>query len=214
MSGKAGVCAIAPASPLGSALGLPIPPCPWSGGALMPPPTHTPHTRAPPAASRQGMGVTGGTPLGFDVGAVPGAGGTLRGLDLGVRGMHVGGRRKLIVPPKLVRRKQRGVWWQVCFGGWAAVGLDRPAVGSWHDVCNPPWLPVRQRRRHRGQAVQPPPPAPELPSRPPPPLPLLEQAYGSRGFGEVPPDATLDFDVELLSIKTSPLGARVKLVEG
>jgi hypothetical protein len=30
----------------------------------------------------------------------------------------------------------------------------------------------------------------------------------------VPPDATLDFDVELLSIKTSPLGARVKLVEG
>lgn len=36
------------------------------------------------------MGVTGGTPLGFDVGA-RGAGGTLRGLDLGVRGMRVGG---------------------------------------------------------------------------------------------------------------------------
>jgi len=30
---------------------------------------------------RQGMGVTGGTPLGFDVGA-KGAGGTLPGLDL------------------------------------------------------------------------------------------------------------------------------------
>ena len=28
--------------------------------------------------SRQGMGVTGGTPLGFDVGAKPGAGGTLK----------------------------------------------------------------------------------------------------------------------------------------
>ena len=37
------------------------------------------------------MGVTGGSPLGFDVGA-RGAGGTLKGLDLGVRGMRVGGR--------------------------------------------------------------------------------------------------------------------------
>ena len=34
-----------------------------------------------PAACRQGMGVTGGEPLGFDVGA-QGAGGTLKGLDL------------------------------------------------------------------------------------------------------------------------------------
>lgn len=50
--------------------------------------------------SRQGMGVTGGNPLGFDVGA-EGAGGTLKGLDLGVRGMRVGGRRSLIVPPNL-----------------------------------------------------------------------------------------------------------------
>lgn len=80
--------------------------------------------------SRQGMGVTGGNPLGFDVGARPGAGGTLKGLDLGVRGMHVGGRRKLIVPASL--------------------------------------------------------------------------AYGSKGYGEVPPGATLDFDVELLSIKGGP----------
>ncbi len=46
------------------------------------------------------MGVTGGTPQGFDVGA-RGAGGTLRGLDLGVRGMKVGGQRKLLVPPNL-----------------------------------------------------------------------------------------------------------------
>ena len=46
------------------------------------------------------MGVTGGSPLGFDVGA-RGAGGTLKGLDLGVRGMRVGGQRKLKVPPEL-----------------------------------------------------------------------------------------------------------------
>eukprot|EP00890_Picochlorum_soloecismus_P000919 jgi/Picsp_1/1828/NSC_05295-R1_peptidyl-prolyl cis-trans fkbp-type len=51
--------------------------------------------------SRQGMGVAGGSPLGFDVGAAPGAGGTLKGLDLGVRGMRVGGQRKLLVPSKL-----------------------------------------------------------------------------------------------------------------
>jgi hypothetical protein len=56
------------------------------------------------ARCRQGIGVTGGNPLGFDVGAVPGAGGTLKGLDLGVRGMKVGGRRKLLVPPELVSR--------------------------------------------------------------------------------------------------------------
>lgn len=89
--------------------------------------------------TRQGMGVTGGSPLGFDVGA-RGAGGTLKGLDLGVRGMRVGGRRKLIVPPNL--------------------------------------------------------------------------AYGDKGAGEVPPGATLDFDVELLSIKQDAVGYRVKLVEG
>ncbi|KFM22687.1 Peptidyl-prolyl cis-trans isomerase FKBP18, chloroplastic [Auxenochlorella protothecoides] len=89
--------------------------------------------------SRQGLGVTGGNPLGFDVGA-RGAGGTLRGLDLGVRGMRVGGQRKLIVPPSL--------------------------------------------------------------------------AYGDRGVGEVPGGATLEIDVELLYIKTSAQGARVKLIEG
>jgi len=39
-------------------------------------------------------------------------------------------------------------------------------------------------------------------------------AYGKKGIGEVPPDATLEFEVELLSVKTSPFGYRVKLVEG
>ena len=90
--------------------------------------------------SRQGMGVTGGNPLGFDVGAKEGAGGTLKGLDLGVRGMRVGGQRRLLVPPEL--------------------------------------------------------------------------GYGKKGIGEVPGGATLEFEVELLSVKNSPLGYRVKLVEG
>lgn len=40
------------------------------------------------------------------------------------------------------------------------------------------------------------------------------QAYGSKGVGEIPPNATLQIDVELLSIKTSAFGTRVKLVEG
>eukprot|EP01023_Acetabularia_acetabulum_P021355 TRINITY_DN211_c0_g4_i3.p2 TRINITY_DN211_c0_g4~~TRINITY_DN211_c0_g4_i3.p2 ORF type:complete len:212 (-),score=42.58 TRINITY_DN211_c0_g4_i3:235-870(-) len=91
--------------------------------------------------SRQGVGVTGGTPLGFDLGTPAGTpGSTLSGLDLGVRGMRVGGRRKLLVPPEL--------------------------------------------------------------------------GYGSEGIGEVPGNATLEFDVELLSIKSDSRGFQVKLVEG
>lgn len=83
--------------------------------------------------SRQGMGVTGGTPFGFDLGTREGmAGSTLKGLDLGVRGMRVGGLRRLKVPPEL--------------------------------------------------------------------------AYGNKQVGEIPPGATLDIDVELLSIKQNPFG--------
>jgi FKBP-type peptidyl-prolyl cis-trans isomerase len=50
--------------------------------------------------SRQGVGVTGGEPYGFDVGAT-GTTRALKGLDLGVRGMQKGGVRKLILPPQL-----------------------------------------------------------------------------------------------------------------
>ena len=80
------------------------------------PPSHaapTLSTTAPPRVPdcRQGMGVTGGQPFGFDVGAKPGRGGAgIRGLDLGVRGMRVGGRRKLLIPPNLAYGDKVG--WQ------------------------------------------------------------------------------------------------------
>ncbi|XP_044497307.1 peptidyl-prolyl cis-trans isomerase FKBP16-4, chloroplastic isoform X2 [Mangifera indica] len=41
--------------------------------------------------SRQGLGIGGGTPYGFDVGQSE-RGNVLKGLDLGVEGMHVGGQ--------------------------------------------------------------------------------------------------------------------------
>ncbi|KAK9153830.1 hypothetical protein Sjap_001310 [Stephania japonica] len=89
--------------------------------------------------SRQGLGVGGGTPYGFDVGESE-RGNVLRGLDLGVEGMRVGGQRLLIVPPEL--------------------------------------------------------------------------AYGKKGVQEIPPNATIELNVELLSIKQSPFGTPVKIVEG
>ncbi|KAK2401129.1 hypothetical protein P8452_07902 [Trifolium repens] len=89
--------------------------------------------------SRQGMGVGGGTPYGFDVGESK-RGNVLKGLDVGVEGMRVGGQRLLIVPPEL--------------------------------------------------------------------------AYGSRGVQEIPPNATIEMDIELLAIKQSPFGTAVKIVEG
>ncbi|KAL4578722.1 hypothetical protein LXL04_014851 [Taraxacum kok-saghyz] len=89
--------------------------------------------------SRQGLGVGGGTPYGFDVGESE-RGNVLKGLDLGVQGMRVGGQRLLIVPPEL--------------------------------------------------------------------------AYGSKGVQEIPPNATIEIDIELLSIKQSPFGTPVKIVEG
>ncbi|KAG4996280.1 hypothetical protein JHK82_027092 [Glycine max] len=89
--------------------------------------------------SRQGMGVGGGTPYGFDVGQSE-RGTVLKGLDLGVQGMRVGGQRLLIVPPEL--------------------------------------------------------------------------AYGSKGVQEIPPNSTIELDIELLSIKQSPFGTPVKIVEG
>ncbi|KAF8085921.1 hypothetical protein N665_0642s0017 [Sinapis alba] len=89
--------------------------------------------------SRQGLGVGGGTPYGFDVGQSE-KGNVLKGLDLGVEGMHVGGQRLVIVPPEL--------------------------------------------------------------------------AYGKKGVQEIPPNATIELDIELLSIKQSPFGTPVKIVEG
>ncbi|XP_042476574.1 peptidyl-prolyl cis-trans isomerase FKBP16-4, chloroplastic-like isoform X2 [Macadamia integrifolia] len=89
--------------------------------------------------SRQGLGVGGGTPYGFDVGQSE-KGSVLKGLDLGVEGMRVGGQRLLIVPPNL--------------------------------------------------------------------------AYGSKGVQEIPPNATIELDVELLAIKQGPFGSAVKIVEG
>ena len=41
-----------------------------------------------------------------------------------------------------------------------------------------------------------------------------EFGYGNKQIGEIPPNSTLDIDVELLSIKTSPAGYQVKLIEG
>ncbi|KAL8526208.1 hypothetical protein ACS0TY_015432 [Phlomoides rotata] len=89
--------------------------------------------------SRQGLGVVGGTPYGFDVGQSE-RGAVLKGLDLGVEGMRVGGQRLLIVPPEL--------------------------------------------------------------------------AYGSKGVQEIPPNAIIEMDVELISIKQNPFGSAVKLIEG
>eukprot|EP00468_Gymnochlora_sp_CCMP2014_P000669 CAMPEP_0167743696 /NCGR_PEP_ID=MMETSP0110_2-20121227/2157_1 /TAXON_ID=629695 /ORGANISM="Gymnochlora sp., Strain CCMP2014" /LENGTH=146 /DNA_ID=CAMNT_0007628091 /DNA_START=937 /DNA_END=1377 /DNA_ORIENTATION=- len=55
------------------------------------------------STSRQGAGVTGGNPYGFDIGQPIGepASAFIKGLDLGVRGMAVGGVRRIIVPPEL-----------------------------------------------------------------------------------------------------------------
>mmetsp|Transcript_2511 Transcript_2511/g.4639 ORF Transcript_2511/g.4639 Transcript_2511/m.4639 type:complete len:248 (-) Transcript_2511:183-926(-) len=55
------------------------------------------------STSRQGAGVTGGNPYGFDVGEQPGDPGSafIKGLDLAVLGMQVGGVRRVIVPPEL-----------------------------------------------------------------------------------------------------------------
>jgi len=59
--------------------------------------------------SRQGAGVTGGNPYGFDVGEQPGDPGAafIKGLDLAVEGMQVGGVRRVIVPPELAYGKRQ-----------------------------------------------------------------------------------------------------------
>ncbi|KAG8080971.1 hypothetical protein GUJ93_ZPchr0007g5184 [Zizania palustris] len=89
--------------------------------------------------SRQGLGVGGGTPYGFDIGNSE-RGNVLKGLDLGVEGMKAGGQRLIIVPPEL--------------------------------------------------------------------------AYGKKGVQEIPPNATIELDVELLSVKQNSFGTPVKIIEG
>ncbi|CAL5350827.1 unnamed protein product [Camellia sinensis] len=76
-------------------------------------------------------------PYGFDVGQSE-RGTVLKGLDLGVQGMKVGGQRVLIVPPEL--------------------------------------------------------------------------AYGSKGVQEIPPNATIELNVELLAIKQSPFGYVIRVL--
>ncbi|KAE8704596.1 Peptidyl-prolyl cis-trans isomerase FKBP16-4 [Hibiscus syriacus] len=41
-----------------------------------------------------------------------------------------------------------------------------------------------------------------------------ELAYGKKGVQEIPPSATIELDVELLSIKQTPFGTPVKVIEG
>ena len=59
------------------------------------------------STSRVGMGVTGGNPYGFVVGVKAGTPGGpfIEGMSEGVRGMRVGGQRKIIVPPELAYGK-------------------------------------------------------------------------------------------------------------
>ena len=101
------------------------------------------------STSRQGTGVTGGVPYGFDVGQGPGnpGGVFLRGIDEGVLGMRVGGVRRLKVPPELGVSSRR---------------------------CS---------RAGRGRGL------------------TNNKQYGDRQVQEIPPNATLTIDIELLSIK-------------
>jgi hypothetical protein len=141
------------------------------------------------------MGVTGGSPLGFDVGA-RGAGGTLKGLDLGVRGMRVGGQRKLKVPPELGYGDRVGGWVGGRIGSGLAINWDQR-----RERCKPAVQGCHFRPASRAQ----------------PTSPLLTPACCClclQGVGEVPPGATLDINVELLSIKQDARGYQVKLVEG
>lgn len=102
------------------------------------------------SSSRVGMGVTGGTPYGFDLGTPAGTPGGpfLPGINIAVEGMRVGGQRKAIIPPELACA------WSADFLFFLGIFSDSASFTD-----------------------------------------------GSRQVQEIPPNASLNFDLELLSIK-------------
>ena len=96
-------------------------------------------------SSRIGVGVTGGEPYGFDIGA-EGNTKALKGMDLGVRGMQKGGLRKLIVPPEL------GYGSKGALPSWPVdCNVRRPGRVPAARICGPGALP----RPHNDAASMP-----------------------------------------------------------
>ncbi|KAL8526209.1 hypothetical protein ACS0TY_015432 [Phlomoides rotata] len=131
--------------------------------------------------SRQGLGVVGGTPYGFDVGQSE-RGAVLKGLDLGVEGMRVGGQVRSV--PYETQFKQ--------------FFDENQALLIWEfNYYNVFAFYILSNQIMQRLLIVPP-----------------ELAYGSKGVQEIPPNAIIEMDVELISIKQNPFGSAVKLIEG
>ena len=120
------------------------------------------------STSRQGAGVTGGNPYGFDVGGfgIPG-GPFIKGMDLGVQ----------------VRTSQRRTW-------GAGRGRGRSHTGPML-THPPPALTCQGMGKGQVRRLIVPP----------------ELGYGNRAVQDIPANATLTLDLELLSIKAkTPFG--------